>query len=54
MDTTSIHDEVDDQLTEKVEAIEQADPADAVDPAERLAGDLEQRLEREADPAQTP
>ena len=48
MDTTSIGD----QLAEQVEALEQTDPAEAVGPAERLAEELEERLDREADAAQ--
>jgi hypothetical protein len=46
MDTTS--------LDEQVEALEHADPAEAVEPAERLAEELEERLDREADAAPTP
>jgi len=45
MDTTS--------MDEQIDALEQADPAEAVEPAERLAEQLEERLEREADAAQT-
>ena len=43
MDTTN--------LDRQVEALEQADPAEAVEDAEHLAEQLEERLDREADSA---